>query len=65
MTHFDWEMQDQYDKDFIQGLELIKRIDLAQFVIDLSINDKATFELLRTLMNNQVMNRQVNENRNY
>jgi hypothetical protein len=64
MTHFDWEMQDQYDKDFIQGLELIKRIDLAQFVIDLSINDKATFELLRTLMNNQVMNRQVNENRN-
>ena len=64
MTHFDWEMQDQYDKDFIQGLELIKRIDLTQFVIDLSINDKATFELLRTLMNNQVMNRQVNENRN-
>jgi len=64
MTHFDWEMQDQYDKDFIQGLELIKRIDLAQFVTDLSINDKATFELLRTLMNNQVMNRQVNENRN-
>jgi len=60
MTHFDWEMQDQYDKDFIQGLELIKRIDLAQFVIDLSINDKKTFELLRTLMN-----RQVNENRNY
>jgi hypothetical protein len=59
MTHFDWEMQDQYDKDFIQGLELIKRIDLAQFVIDLSINDKKTFELLRTLMN-----RQVNENRN-
>jgi len=57
MTHFDWEMQDQYDKDFIQGLELIKRIDLTQFVIDLSINDKATFELLRTLMNNQVMNR--------
>ena len=57
MTHFDWEMQDQYDKDFIQGLELIKRIDLAQFVVDLSINDKATFELLRTLMNNQVMNR--------
>ena len=57
MTHFDWEMQDQYDKDFIQGLELIKRIDLAQFVTDLSINDKATFELLRTLMNNQVMNR--------
>ena len=64
MTHFDWEMQDQYDKDFIQGLELIKRIDLAQFVTDLSINDKATFELLRTLINNQVMNRQVNENRN-
>jgi hypothetical protein len=58
MTHFDWEMQEQYDKDFLQGLDLLKRIDLNQFVTDLYVNDKETFELLRLLIN-----RQVNENK--
>jgi hypothetical protein len=51
MTHFDWEMMDKYDKDFMVGLELLKRIDLNQFVIDLRVNDKQTFELLRLLVN--------------
>lgn len=59
MTHFDWEMMDKYDKDFMVGLELLKRIDLNQFVIDLRVNDKQTFELLRLLVN-----RHSNENNN-
>jgi len=58
MTHFDWEMQERYDKDFLQGLDLLKRIDLNQFVTDLYVNDKETFELLRLLIN-----RQGNENK--
>lgn len=58
MTHFDWEMQERYDKDFLQGLDLLKRIDLNQFVTDLYVNDKETFELLRLLIS-----RQGNENK--
>jgi hypothetical protein len=59
MTHFDWELlEQQYDRDFILGLDLLKRIDLEQFVTDLYINDKKTFERLRS-----TINRQTNENK--
>jgi hypothetical protein len=59
MTHFDWELSEQqYDRDFILGLDLLKRIDLEQFVTDLYVNDKKTFERLRS-----TINRQTNENK--
>ena len=55
MTHFDWELSEQqYDRDFILGLDLLKRIDLEQFVTDLYVNDKKTFERLRSTINRQI-----------
>ena len=55
MTHFDWELlEQQYDRDFILGLDLLKRIDLEQFVTDLYVNDKKTFERLRSTINRQI-----------
>lgn len=43
------ELPDTYDHDLVVLLEVIRRIDLRQFVSDLKLNDKETFDRLSKL----------------
>ena len=50
MTHFDWELEQAYDRDLIVLLETLKRVDLKQFAADLKANDKKLFNELTDLL---------------
>jgi hypothetical protein len=45
--------EDQYDHDLVTMLEILKRINLPQFVADLKVNQPDTYELIRLLMERQ------------
>ena len=52
MTHFDWEDANntiKYEKDLVALLEMLERIDLPQFVVDLRVNNKEIYDNLKNL----------------
>ena len=51
--------EDQYDHDLVAVLEILGRINLPQFVVDLKINQPNNYERIRLLME-----REKNENFN-
>jgi len=52
MREFNKFDDDQYDHDLVTMLEILKRIDLSQFAIDLRANQPDTYELIKSIFLN-------------